>query len=93
MIDIVPVLRSISLRLDRTAAQACVSGADEITKLRADEVELRAALTHVREIIKEGALTGFNCHDGDWAERLFASQGVTFNALRLGDQQTGAEKS
>lgn len=49
--------------------------------------QLRTALEHVRSIIKDGAMTGFNCHDGDWAERLFASQGVTYNALRAVQQR------
>ncbi|MES2030895.1 MAG: hypothetical protein V4477_17070 [Pseudomonadota bacterium] len=44
--------------------------------------ELLAALKNVRAIISEGALTGFNCHDGDWAERLFASQQMTSAAIK-----------
>lgn len=43
--------------------------------------DMRKALEFVREIIKDGAMTGFNCHDGDWAERLFASQAATYAAL------------
>jgi len=39
------------------------------------------ALENVRRIIAEGALTGFNYKDGDWAERLFESQQVTSAAL------------
>lgn len=35
MMDIVPILRSISQRLDRTARQACTDGAAEIERLRA----------------------------------------------------------
>lgn len=53
----------------------------------AEALRLRAALVHVRAIIKDGALTGFNCHDGDWAERLFASQGLTHAALHDSSQQ------
>jgi hypothetical protein len=41
-----------------------------------------SALEGVRKIISEGAMTGFNCHDGDWAERLFASQATTSAALK-----------
>jgi hypothetical protein len=44
--------------------------------------DLVKALENVREIIAEGAMTGFNYKDGDWAERLFASQQVTSAALR-----------
>lgn len=39
------------------------------------------ALVLVREIIKDGAMVGFNPLDGDWADRLFKSQGVSFAAL------------
>lgn len=44
--------------------------------------ELLAALKNVRQIISDGALTGFNCHDGDWAERLFASQAQSSAAIK-----------
>lgn len=44
--------------------------------------QAREALELVRSIIADGALTGFNCHSGDWAERLFKSQAVTFTALK-----------
>ena len=43
--------------------------------------EMLAALKLVRSIIVEGAHTGFNCHSGDWAERLFRSQHDTFMAV------------
>ena len=32
----------------------------------------------------EAAETGFNCLDGDWADRLFASQAATYRALSSG---------
>jgi hypothetical protein len=44
--------------------------------------DMLAALLNVRKIISEGALTGFNPLDGDWAERLYASQHVTSSAIR-----------
>lgn len=44
-------------------------------------IRLQAALLLVRGIIKDGAMVGFNPLEGDWAERLFASQGTTKNAL------------
>ena len=47
---------------------------------------LREALTQVREIIKEGAMEGFNPMAGTWAERLFASQAMTRAALATGEQ-------
>lgn len=55
---------------------------DPITQPLPDAVkDLVAAVEHVRSIISEASATGFNCHDGDWAERLFASQGWTCKAL------------
>lgn len=42
---------------------------------------LEGALMAVREIIAEGAPTGFNPMEGDWADRLFRSQAVTHRAL------------
>lgn len=39
------------------------------------------SLIKVRALIVEAAATGFNCHDGDWAERLFASQSFTHDAV------------
>lgn len=48
--------------------------------------ELLAALVHVRSIIVEAANTGFNWADGDWAERLFASQGPSFDAVAKATQ-------
>lgn len=53
---------------------------------------MREALKHVREIIKDGALVGFNCHDGDWAQRLFASQAVTFASLQLPEAEIQREE-
>lgn len=43
---------------------------------------MREALEHVRAIIVEAAMTGFNYADGDWAERLYASQAITHAALK-----------
>ena len=50
--------------------------------------DLLASLTNVRRLITEAAMTGFNCHEGDWAERLFASQQVSSDAIR---KATGTE--
>lgn len=49
--------------------------------------DLLEALTNVRQLISEAAMTGFNCLDGDWAERLFASQQVSSDAIK---KATGA---
>lgn len=54
----------------------------EPAKAESGEAErLRTALKLVRGIIVDAAMTGFNCHDGDWAQRLFESQGTTARAL------------
>jgi len=44
--------------------------------------EMLYALRNVQKLIAEAAMTGFNCNNGDWAERLFASQQVTSAAVR-----------
>lgn len=44
--------------------------------------ELLEALKSVRSIIADAAMTGFNHADGDWAERLFASQRRTSAAVK-----------
>jgi hypothetical protein len=44
--------------------------------------ELECALKSVQSLISEAAETGFNCHEGDWAERLFYSQRETSDALK-----------
>ena len=36
----------------------------------------------VRQCIIDGCPSGFNTLEGDWADRLFASQGVTYDALK-----------
>ena len=51
-------------------------------RLIAAAPDMLAALRNVQKIISEAALTGFNWKDGDWAERLFASQQVTSAAIR-----------
>lgn len=51
--------------------------------------ELEAGLRLVRGLIVEGAATGFNPLDGDWAERLYASQGITRPLLSPEDKTNG----
>lgn len=64
---------------DKTPAEHRAAYAD--ARLIAAAPELLAALILVRTLIVDAAATGFNCHDGDWAERLFASQQVSFDAV------------
>lgn len=44
--------------------------------------DLVDALKATRALVAEAAVTGFNCHDGDWAERLYTNQAVISAALR-----------
>lgn len=48
---------------------------------RAVAERLAEDLRYVRQIICAGAETGFNCHSGDWAERLFISNARTSDTL------------
>jgi hypothetical protein len=43
--------------------------------------DMLEALHNVRKLISEAAMTGFNCKDGDWADRLFFSQQMTSAAI------------
>jgi hypothetical protein len=48
-----------------------------IVKAVNNHERLVKALEDVRKIIVDGAMTGFNPLDGDWADRLFSSQAMT----------------
>lgn len=52
--------------------------------------ELLEALRAVNRIVAAGAQRGFNCHDGDWAQKLFQSQQATFQAIA---KATGKESA
>jgi hypothetical protein len=71
------------LRVDATADEAAV--AEVIDRANAHLIaaapEMYEALASVQKLIAEGAKTGFNPLDGDWAERLFVSQQKTSAAL------------
>jgi hypothetical protein len=43
--------------------------------------DMLAALRNVNKLISEAAMTGFNCKDGDWADKLFFSQQMTSDAI------------
>lgn len=55
--------------------------ADPNARLIAAAPAMLAALRNVQKLISEAAMTGFNCHDGNWAERLFFSQQMTSDAI------------
>lgn len=48
--------------------------AEANARLIAAAPELLEACRVTRALVSEAAMTGFNCHDGDWAERLYANQ-------------------
>lgn len=50
--------------------------------------DLLAALLSVRQIIVDGAMTGFNPKDGDWAERLYLSQAKSYAAIARAEGRT-----
>ena len=54
---------------------------DDDARLMTAAPDMVEALRNVQKLISEAAMTGFNWKDGDWAERLFASQQVTSAAL------------
>lgn len=64
-----------------SAGQIVVSVSEREALLRCE-----AALRDVRILIAAAALTGFNCHSGDWPEKLFHSQQATSAALTLLDE-------
>ena len=51
------------------------------------------ALRNVQKIVADGAMTGFNYKDGDWAERLYESQQVTSAAIKRGRALVGGTLS
>lgn len=50
-------------------------------RLIAAAPDLLAALKNVRELIVEAAMTGFDYKNGNWPQRLFASQQVSSKAI------------
>ena len=45
--------------------------------------EVVEALKATRSIVSDGAMVGFNCHDGDWAQRLYANQARLSTLIRI----------
>lgn len=72
-----------------------VGGPDRVGNARLIEAapKMLAALELVRSIISDGAMTGFNWKDGDWAERLFASQAVTYEAVKEAGGDTNSARN
>lgn len=55
---------------------------DANARLIAAAPDMLEALRNVQQIIAAAAMVGFNCHDGDWADRLFLSQQKTSAAIK-----------
>ena len=53
----------------------------KVTYTKEDVQGLIDSIKLVRSCIKDGCPSGFNPLEGDWAERLFASQASTSKAL------------
>lgn len=51
-------------------------------RLIAASPDLLAVAKKTRGLVSEAAATGFNCHDGDWAERIYANQAALTAAIR-----------
>jgi hypothetical protein len=50
--------------------------------------EAKKVITGTRTIVVDAAMTGFNCHDGDWAERLFKNNGELSRWLQTNKRDT-----
>lgn len=69
----------------------CTTPTEANARLIAAAPDMLAALLNVRKLITEAAMTGFNCHDGDWPERLFQSQAITSDAIAKAGVTRGLE--
>lgn len=73
------------LAADGTTVVGCgeytIFNSPEDARLMVAAPDMLAALKIVNTLIAEASMTGFNCHDGDWAERLFHSQQATSKAI------------
>lgn len=72
------------------------TGGKEETEQAAQDIALAinqhdalvAQLNVLHKLICEGSVSGFNPHEGDWAEKLFMSQNTTHHLLKenLGEE-------
>lgn len=62
--------------------EACNAYLARAEAAEAETKRLRELLENTRSIVCDGALTGFNCHEGDWAIRLYRNNGDISEALR-----------
>lgn len=78
--EVAPLVHDIERYVDISSELAT-----ENEQFRERIARLEAALRGVRAIIVEGAAVGFNHASGSWAERLYASQADTYDALKESD--------
>jgi len=60
--------------LMQTGIEWAVRMYDALAQKDKEIAAFREVISTTRKLVAEAALTGFNCHDGDWAERLFFNQ-------------------
>ena len=51
--------------------------------MKKELLAVQKAIELVKDTVRDGVTTGFNCHEGDWAERLFKSQHNTSEAVKI----------
>jgi hypothetical protein len=67
-------------------------GWQDNARLIAAAPDMLAALKHIRGLIVEAAMVGFNCNEGDWAMRLFESQSMSHDAVTKATALVGNDK-
>lgn len=68
---------------DMTLSKAEIDADRSAWKALEDDVaRLRSVLDATHKLIAEGAMTGFNPHNGTWADRLFKNQWNISQALK-----------
>lgn len=70
------------IKMHGTKKFLCINCKAIYTEEMLAALDMLTALKNVQKLIAEAAMTGFNYKDGDWPERLFASQHVTDTAIR-----------
>lgn len=74
-----------SVLKDQSGPDAAKANAELIRRAVNSYDAMLAALKQVRALVCEGATTGFNPLDGDWAERLYANNANLTRAIRLAE--------
>lgn len=73
----------IASRIDKIEAEnSDLLSGEYLERVVEERDRLKKVLTDTRAIVCDGAMTGFNCHDGDWADRLYKNNGTISDVLR-----------